>query len=295
MQEHWGIASSHQVKHPPPTTTTSLAFKQCFWDCGSRRFSLCPLSTSLYMITTAVNKFFFWSHLIYALGNWGFGPTAETPPIGCSRMIERWHSQAAIGSWNLLIRLHQSLSVGWLWKAAKSMLSILRWHYSPRPKRLKILNVSVLVKNNTKQKKKASKQKLIFFFFANLCFIAGDHHNLLVAILNRIWDLMSVLFNASRLEYEYTDRSPTSVGAWECPRLRPSFVDLVLPCAKLDEPSLISTHIWTNKLSVMTFDLTFLNHKNTFTLKPASVKESVCILTVENTVWQFVLVVLDNY
>lgn len=53
----------------------------------------------------------------------GFSPATEEA-IGCGRMTDRLHGRAAIGCWNLLICLHQSSPVRWLWHAAKSMLSI---------------------------------------------------------------------------------------------------------------------------------------------------------------------------
>lgn len=111
------------------------------------------------------NSKFLFNPLTYVLRGWGFSPAAEKV-IGWGRVIERLHSRAAIGSWNLLICLHQSLPVRWLWHSAKSMLSILSWQ-SPRPNMsLKNFNASFLLPSRGKQNKtKTNKDKINLIFF----------------------------------------------------------------------------------------------------------------------------------
>lgn len=85
----------------------------------------CSLSPFFKLPDYHDNSKFLFNPLTYVLRGWGFGPAAEKV-IGWGRVIERLHSRAAIGSWNLLICLHQSLAVRWLWHSTKSMLSILQ-------------------------------------------------------------------------------------------------------------------------------------------------------------------------
>lgn len=85
----------------------------------------CSLSPFFKLPDYHDNSKFLFNPLTYVLRGWGFGPAAEKV-IGWGRVIERLHSRAAIGSWNLLICLHQSLPVRWLWHSTKSVLSILQ-------------------------------------------------------------------------------------------------------------------------------------------------------------------------
>lgn len=118
------------------------------------------------------NSKFLFNPLTYVLRGWGFSPAAEKG-IGWGRVIERLHGRAAIGSWNLLIRLHQSLPVRWLWHSAKSMLSILSWQ-SPRPNMSqKNFNASFLSPSRGKQ----NKDKINFIFFCScLVYWKRDNH-----------------------------------------------------------------------------------------------------------------------
>lgn len=120
----------------------------------------CSLLTFLKLPDYHDNSKFLFNPLTYVLMGWGFSPAAEKA-IGWGRVIERLHGRAAIGSWNLLICLHQSLPVRWLWHSAKSMLLILSWQ-SPRPNMsLKNFNASFLSPSRGKQNK--DKINLIFF------------------------------------------------------------------------------------------------------------------------------------
>lgn len=100
----------------------------------------------------------------------GSGASAQQRrnPLVAAGWLDDYTCQAAIGSWNLLIRLHQSSPVGWLRNAAKSTLSILSLHL-PRPKRLKMSNVLLLAKTN--------KNWILLIVLFSSCFIPDEPHN----------------------------------------------------------------------------------------------------------------------
>lgn len=92
-----GRCISSSSLHCIPTSSTEEWKKLC-----------CSLLPFFKLPDYHDNSKFLFNLLTYVLRGWGFSPAAEKV-IGWGRVIERLHSGATIGPWNLLICVHQSV------------------------------------------------------------------------------------------------------------------------------------------------------------------------------------------
>lgn len=129
MQEHWGIASSHQSQ--VDSTLFSL--------CSSIVFPQAPILLQQQEISLQPIWFMYTGS--------GASARRRRNPLVAAGWLDDYSARQRLApetSWSVST---SPSPVGWLRNAAKSTLSISSWHL-PRPKRLKMSNVSLLAKTN---------------------------------------------------------------------------------------------------------------------------------------------------
>lgn len=142
-----------QHPHPPTIQTMFLAFLLLLL-CSSIVFQQAPILLQQQEISFQPIWF------MYA----GSGASAQRRrnPLVAAGRLNDYAARQRFGSWNLLIRLHQSSPVGCLRNAAKSMLSILSWHFT---KTEATENVWCFSYGKDKQKLNFSDCSFYFFLF----------------------------------------------------------------------------------------------------------------------------------